>query len=142
MSRFVIDTCVAAKWFISEEQSPAALDLLRRDHTLIVSDLFFPEVGSVLRKKCRRGEMSDEDAEAALRDLLAIPLEVYPAQSLLARAFELSGRWTCSVYDGIYLALAERQACPLVTCDDKFVHAMRSSDLSDRVVSLQQSLGM
>ena len=142
MSRFVVDTCVAAKWIISEAQSADALEFLRQGHTLIVPDLFFPEVGSVLRKKCRRGEIGSEDAEAALRDLLAIPLEVHSAQPLLMQAFALSGRWACSVYDGIYLALAERQACHLVTCDDKFIRTVQASVLSDRVVSLQQSLAM
>lgn len=142
MSRFVVDACVAAKWIVSEEQSPAALDFLSRNHTLVVPDLFFPEVGSVLRKKCRRGELSDEDAEAALGYLLAIPLEAYSAQPLMAQAFSFSGRWACSVYDAVYLALADRQACPMVTCDDKFIQAMQGSEISERILSLQQALGM
>ena len=72
-------------------------------------------VGQVLRRHVRRRELSATRAKVALGDLTALPLQRYPLLPLLARAFELRDRAT--VYDALYLALAERAGAPLLTRD-------------------------
>jgi predicted nucleic acid-binding protein len=42
--------------------------------------------------------------------------------SLIARAIDISSRTRSGYYDGLYLALAEREGCPLITADQKSVN--------------------
>ena len=73
------------------------------------------EVGQVLRRFVLRGELSIDRAEAALEDLEDLPIRRFPHTALLRRAMALHANVT--VYDGIYLALAEALAAPLLSCD-------------------------
>ena len=87
-------------------------------HTLDFASL---EVASVIRRKLRVGDLTQGRAAAALDDLLAAPLNSYPAWPLARRAWEL--RATHTTYDGAYVALAETLAVPLVTTDGKLARA-------------------
>lgn len=73
------------------------------------------EVGQTIRRYALGGDLSDESATAMVADLLDLPLRRYPHVGLLARAFKF--RSNVTVYDGLYLALAEALDCRLVTGD-------------------------
>ena len=73
------------------------------------------EVGQALRRFALRDEVSVAHAHASLEDLRELPIQRFPHMELLSRAFAL--RANVTVYDGLYLALAESLAAPLVTCD-------------------------
>lgn len=62
-----------------------------------------------------RKELTDAEAAMLVRDLVDLPIRRYPHTRLLPRAFEF--RKNATVYDGIYLALAEALDPPLVTGD-------------------------
>lgn len=49
-------------------------------------------------------------------DFLDVPTHPYPHTGLLSRAFEF--RASVTVYDGLYLALAEALDCRLLTADE------------------------
>lgn len=87
---------------------------------LLTLHLLDAEVGQVLRRHVRRHELSTARAKAALEDLTALPLQRYPLLPLLTRAFEL--RDTATVYDALYLALAENAGAPLVTRDARLAN--------------------
>ncbi len=78
------------------------------------------EVGQVLRRYVRRGEISLSRATAAFKDLANLPLVRYPHLPLVHRAFEL--RDNATFYDALYLVLAEGLNAPLVTCDVALGH--------------------
>jgi predicted nucleic acid-binding protein len=61
------------------------------------------------------GLISLERAEIALQDLMALPVERYPHTELLPRAFSL--RDNATIYDALYLALAEALQATLLTRD-------------------------
>jgi len=82
---------------------------------LAAPHLLDAEVAQVLRRHVLRGELATEFAEAALDDLIALPIVRYPHAPLLARAFAL--RENATVYDALYLALAEGLDAPLLTRD-------------------------
>lgn len=73
------------------------------------------EVGQALRRFVLRREMSFARAQASLDDLADLPLRRFPHTALLSRAFVL--RANVTVYDGMYLALAEALGAPLISCD-------------------------
>ena len=88
---------------------------LERAGQLAAPHLLDAEVAQVLRRYQLRGEIEAGLAQDCLDDLLDLPLTRYPHQVLVQRAFELRQRVT--IYDGLYLALAEALQLPLCTCD-------------------------
>jgi len=76
------------------------------------------EVLSAIARLERGGVITAEVARAALRDAGELVQQlVVPDPALVGRAFELRER--IRVVDGLYIALAERLGCPLVTTDGR-----------------------
>jgi len=73
------------------------------------------EVAQVLRRHCLGGAIEPSFVQAALEDLAALPIIRYPHTPLLTRAFALRNNVT--IYDALYLVLAEALAAPLLTRD-------------------------
>jgi len=73
------------------------------------------EVGQVLRHYVLRGDITPHYANAALTDLLDLPITRYPHGPLLSRAFEM--RDNVTIYDALYLVLAEGLNATLLTSD-------------------------
>lgn len=73
------------------------------------------EVAQVLRRHCLGGAIEPGFAQAALEDLTALPITRYPHTPLLTRAFAL--RDNVTMYDAVYLVLAEALGAPLLTRD-------------------------
>ena len=102
--------------FVARE--PVNRDLARRilgDPELHAPHLMDVEVTHALRGLVARGELSVDRASDARVDAADLRIVRYPHRPLLGRAWEL--RQTLSTYDGVYVALAELLAAPLVTCD-------------------------
>ena len=80
-----------------------------------------PKVASVLRRHASNGNLTPEQAEVAISDLLDFPIAVYPTAPLLRRVWEL--RSNVTAYDGCYVALAEAAGLPLLTADRRLANA-------------------
>lgn len=134
MTRLVVDASVAVKWFLSEDYTEAARKLLGGGFDLAAPDLLRAEVGNVMWKRWRKGEMSAEVANEALRDLERLPLRIETSEPLVATAWVVSERFDRSFYDGLYVALAVQTDCALVTADRKLNDALSGGDLDEHVV--------
>lgn len=73
------------------------------------------EVGQALRRLSMQREITVNRATTSLQELAALPITRYAHGWLLPRAFEL--RSNVTIYDGLYLALAEALGVPLLSCD-------------------------
>ncbi|MBW4645294.1 MAG: type II toxin-antitoxin system VapC family toxin [Goleter apudmare HA4340-LM2] len=134
MSRYVLDASIAIKWFIPEVYSHAARRLLASNHIFLVPDFFFPEVGNVLWKRVHRGEDTADNARQTLIDLNSIPVEVYLSQPLMPLALDTALQTDRAVYDCLYLALAITQQCQMVTADEKFYNALKTSSYRNHLL--------
>jgi predicted nucleic acid-binding protein len=85
--------------------------------------LYFLEVGNVLVMAARKGKILTTDLPLLYADLLWHQPIICPSTSLFPRAFAIASQIRVSVYDAIYLALAEQENCPLVTADVKLINA-------------------
>jgi predicted nucleic acid-binding protein len=92
-----------------------------RGERLAAPDLLRVEVLSVLRRQLSIGQLTRDQADAAVDDLLSLPLVVYPTMSGVRRAWELRDNVTS--YDACYLALAESLECGLLTADARLARA-------------------
>jgi predicted nucleic acid-binding protein len=113
----VLDASVAAKWFLPEAGSAAALALLEEGSRFCAPDILPLEVASAVLRKERRHEAPAGRGRQALMDLDLIGLDLTPHTGLLRRAAALSGRHRHALYDCLYLVLAQDRALPLATFD-------------------------
>jgi predicted nucleic acid-binding protein len=133
MTMLVVDASTVAKWFFPEEFSSQARRLLSPRRTLIAPDLIWSELGSIVWKRVRRGDISAREATELSADLVRIPVVVVPTQPLFAGALELAILTDRTVYDCMYLALAIERRCRLITADQRFTNALASSPLSKHI---------
>ncbi len=92
-----------------------------RGEQLAAPELIDLEVGSVLRRQNRAGQIDDRRAELALNDLAATPLHRVAHINLLGRCWEL--RQNLTFYDAAYVALAEALQVTLLTGDRRLARA-------------------
>jgi predicted nucleic acid-binding protein len=123
--RYVLDASVAFKWFVPEADSAKA-DRLRDDfragvHDLLSPDIVPQELAHALTRAEREGRIPVGDALRFWADAMATPPRLFPSHSLIARAITISSSIRIGVHDCVYVALAEREGCELVTADDRLV---------------------
>ncbi len=117
----VVDASILAPALADAGHDGQTLRHRLRDETVVAPDLLRIEVSSVLRRHAASGHLTPEQADAAISDLLAFPIRVFPTAPLLRRVWEL--RHNLTAYDGCYIALAEAVGCPLLTADRRLANA-------------------
>jgi len=125
MSRYTLDASVAIKWLIPEESSPQAVRLLARTNSFLAPDLIYGEVGNVLWKRARRGEITSQYAISAFNTFNRLDIEAVASAKMTPLALGLALSIGCAVYDAYYLVIAMERECPLVTAD-KALHGLTS----------------
>jgi predicted nucleic acid-binding protein len=128
--KYVLDSSVALKVVLPEADSARAIRLLdeyaNSIHALVAPDLFSPEVANALVVAEWQGRIKKGEAVQLLHDLeLNAPVFV-ATNPLLLRGMEIALTTRHAVYDCVYVALAEREGCELVTADDKLVKSLQS----------------
>jgi predicted nucleic acid-binding protein len=123
--KYALDVSIALCWVISRPLTPKALRLRdeyrRQLHQLIAPAHFPVELASALTKAERQKLIPVGDARLLIQDVLTTPPALHAVDPLFYRAVDVSSRTRSSFYDCLYVALAEREGCELVTADDKLV---------------------
>ncbi|MCY3918953.1 MAG: type II toxin-antitoxin system VapC family toxin [Chloroflexi bacterium] len=89
--------------------------------TLAGPELALAEASNTLRRMELGGRITSGNALRAQRDLLRLPLELFPFGPFADRVWAL--RSTLTSYDAWYVALAEALDCPLLTLDRRLGRA-------------------
>jgi predicted nucleic acid-binding protein len=97
--------------------------------TASAPDLIYLEAASALAGYVRNGDVDADEATAALRDVLEIPLEAHPDRLLAPQALALAITRRISAYDAAYLALALGANATLVTADRRLAAQAEQSAL-------------
>lgn len=118
----VVDASVAIKWVVEEEGSDRAR--LLASAKLEAPDLLPIECANILWRKVRLGDLRGEGATERLALLLRSPVTLIGSRELLDAALRLSLDLGHPVYDCLYLALAIRDAIPLLTADRRLSNAV------------------
>lgn len=117
----VVDASVLAPVVADAGQDGLRFRERLRGELVAGPDLLRVEVVSVVRQHANRGQLTAEQADAAIADLLDFPVTLFPTTPLLRRVWEL--RQNLTAYDGCYVALAEAVDSPLVTGDRRLARA-------------------
>lgn len=134
MTDWVVDASVVIKWFIPEVHSESAKSLLTDEYNLSAPELLLPEVGNILWKKHRLGELEATEAREILLDIRRIPLRIAPMSAHIENALAIAVQYQRTVYDSIYLALAVHLGNRFVTADRKLVNALVETQLAENIV--------
>src|ERR1700687_4902146 len=119
--KYVLDSSAALPWVLPEKHSAKAIQL--RDgarnavHELLAPDIFPAEVFNALLKaeRTKRIKVGEAKPLYASRGANVPPLHSY--LPLMPRAGEIASRHRVALYDCLYIALAEREACEVITAD-------------------------
>lgn len=134
----VIDASVLVPLLVAEAGSTAARAVAAAEPDLLAPELILAETLNVLWKKQRLGQIEDEARIEAV-GLIGPPLlALTPTPPLGRRASALARELDHPAYDCLYLALAEREAVPLVT-DDRRLRALAVLLPSPRILSLDEA---
>ncbi len=136
MIEIVVDASVGVKWLVREADAVVAEVALADGVTLHAPEFFLIEVGNVLWKKQRSGDLSTEEARALLETLSDVGVVCHSDGALAGRALEIAIATSRTVYDCTYLALAERLKATLVTADERFVNGLAGTEWEGRAITL------
>jgi predicted nucleic acid-binding protein len=119
---YVVDASAVVKALAYQNAIGEAANQRLTEATCHAPHLVDAEVGHVLRRAERRGEISTETARTLLAALPAVVDRRYPHTGLFAElAWEF--RHTITFYDALYVALATVLDLPLLTTDVRLAKA-------------------
>ena len=131
MSRFVLDASVAVAWLLDDEEearADAALGQLVTEVGL-VPQCWHLEVRNALLGAERRRRIRVQEVDERLRTLAELPVRT-DTEPRIGTAFALARTHRLSMYDAMYLELAQRSDAPLATLDKALARAAGAAGLA------------
>ena len=116
----VLDASAAVELVLTTHPGATVAGRLRGE-TVHVPAHFDVEVVGAIRRAVMRRLISDHEGLVAVADFQNLPVRCWPVKTFLQRAYQL--RDTHSVADGVYVALSEGLAAPLITCDGRLAQS-------------------
>ncbi|HET8997852.1 MAG TPA: type II toxin-antitoxin system VapC family toxin [Acetobacteraceae bacterium] len=133
MTAVVVDASVAVKWVVQEDHSACAVRLLAYQARHAPAHWQAEAVNALWSKVFKR-ELPAEDAAERASVLLRAPVIGASISELMPLAFSISVAQSVTVYDSLYLALAEKLDIPLVTADRRLIARMAGSSSAGRLI--------
>lgn len=114
----VVDASVIVKWFVQEQFSDKIVDLMEKhskgEVLLMAPELLFVEVLNALKYK----KVSGNFLAAANKTLWNAQFKIAPLnESLLQKTLAISLKEGLTIYDSLYVAIAEVENCQMITAD-------------------------
>lgn len=126
---FVLDNSVVCGWLLENQATAytnAVAEHLQNDRALVPA-LLHLEYSNVLRTACKRGRLIAQQAQQAIQQLKALPMDTDREPPDPAQLLALALRHDLSAYDAVYLELALRRQLPIATADTALAEAARVS---------------
>ena len=125
----MLDASALLRLYLADGPLPDRLEAVmergcRAEGVLLVPDLCWLEITSVLSRQISRALLSAEEAADLLTELQRLPLRTMASMELCSTVLQLSQVQRISVYDeATYLALALRYGAILLTADQQLAGA-------------------
>lgn len=132
----VVDTSVAAKWYLTEELEEEAQEILdagqRGEVLLLAPESVEPELWNVLWQRHRRGELSPEEVRGYWSNFREVPIFLTNVRQLMPKAAEVALRSRCIIYDALFVALADAEDAVVVTADEHLLRSLERTPFEER----------
>lgn len=124
----VVDTSALIRLFVPDGTLPKDFEEFLRGverslNIAIAPELLLAEAANVINNKQLSEELSENESDQILSDVLSLPIRLFPHRPIFPRAFELARVYKLTVYDTLYLALAEEHGAVIFTADRKLLKA-------------------
>ncbi len=122
----VVDTSALIRLFVPDGPLPDGFEDFLRGverglNMAIAPELLLAEAANVINKIRKSGGLNDNESDQLLSNLLSIPIRLFSHQPLIQRAFDLAREHNLTVYDALYLALAEDHGAIMFSADRKLL---------------------
>ncbi len=141
MQKLVLDASVVIEYLVTgphTTKASAFFQTLKDGDQVLVTTFTRVECLNVLWKHVRFHRLPEERARQLIIDLKKMPFQVKSIFMAYERAFEIGLVHQLAIYDSVYLALAEREQCTLVTADRR--QASAAEKIGIRVELLSSSI--
>jgi predicted nucleic acid-binding protein len=123
--KLVLDSNVALKTVLPESDSGHAIRLIadykQGLHELLAPDVFPVEVGHALTRAERQKRIQPPDGWRFWNAIMVDAPTLHPCLPVMQVAFGLSSTLRVGLYDCLYVALARRESCRVVTADQRLL---------------------
>ena len=123
----VIDASSTLAWYFDDEATPATEAVLDTvsETGAVVPTLWRLEVGNAFQSAIRRKRITADYRDRSLTELMRLPIVVDPDTDTYAwtTTLRLAERFSLTIYDSVYLELAQRRRLPLATLDSAMAKA-------------------
>ncbi len=120
---------------MAEPHADVAVQILESGMDLAAPAHWLAEAVSAVWAATRRGDLTGQQSEGRARVLAEAPVATVPLDELIVAAMTIGLRVGVTIYDALYLALAEEQDSVLVTDDRRLLLASRGDrQLRNRVI--------
>ena len=122
----VVDTSALIRLFVPDGPLPNDFEGFLRGverglNIAIAPELLLAEAANVINKKRILEELSESESDKLLSEILSVPIRLFPHRPILPRAFELAQMHKLTVYDTLYLALAEEHGAVIFSADNRML---------------------
>jgi predicted nucleic acid-binding protein len=124
-----LDSSVLIPYLTPEDNSDRAealiLDAISASLRMVLPCFAWAEVGSVLRKKVRRGLLTLDESQACFEDFQQLPLEFIDRSDLRTKAWEIATQNDlATLYDAAFLACSEHCGAEFWTADQVLIKSL------------------
>lgn len=137
MSNLVIDTNIAAAWYL--EQSQPVIDysarvmtaVLEQEITICVPPHFDTELGAVLLRHYRNPKSQFKDAQwqRVINDMFVLDIQIHSFLNNFFEVFQSGLAYNLSGYDALFFHTAKMLGCPIATLDNAIIGACQRFDV-------------
>ncbi len=129
----VVDASVLVKWFLHQQEEDRDRALALRDlHISGRSTIYIPHLAllEILNAIRFSPKAKEEDSALALEALQDLHFETKPLEfDLLRKANAIAWAYKVTIYDALYVALAEQVGYPLITADEVMVQKLKGHSI-------------
>lgn len=126
--RLVLDASAAAHVVLRTETAPALIEKLDQANLVIAPTLFHSEMANTLWKYVNFGELDYESALERYEEAVGLVDSFEPDDGLITEALAASARYRHPIYDMLYVVLARRYGCKVITADKKLRRVIEAMD--------------
>jgi predicted nucleic acid-binding protein len=126
--RVVLDTSVAANIVLQTPVAAGLIAELELAQLVLAPTLLHSEIANTLWKHVRFGQLGHDEAIGLYHDGIALVDEFVPDHELAIQALSLAIKHQQPAYDMLFVALAQRFGCTLLTVDSKLIAIARKID--------------
>jgi predicted nucleic acid-binding protein len=122
----VVDASAAVRLLLAPSQNPVLRGLLLDADLVLAPELYAAETASAVWKYVRAGVLTRAEATRLFDACLELPDEYTGLAESAVASFHLACRHGSTVYDCLYLALAQERGAALITADRRLAHLARA----------------